>query len=65
MRLFGMSPEDTQGAILLFFFFVIYLRRNDSPTFRMIWDVFAMVMIIIFAICSFGLLLGAAKRLFK
>jgi len=64
MRLFGMSPDDTQGFIMLVIVYIIYLLRHNKP-FDTIWEIFKIVMIIIFVICSFGLLAGAVKRFFK
>ena len=60
-----MSHEDIQGAWMLAVVVMLYFTRNKSPLLRTIWDIFALVMMIILVICTAGLALKWVKGLFK
>lgn len=60
-----MSHEDIQGAWMLAVVVMLYFARNKSPLLRTIWDIFALVMMIILIICTAGLTIKWVKGLFK
>jgi hypothetical protein len=57
------TSDDTQGACMLGMIVILYFVRNQTPFLRSVWNIFVVIITIIFAICTFGLLRDWAKNL--
>lgn len=56
--------EDTQGAGMFALIFLMFLLRNQSSTFRTIWEVIKLVFVIILVIVTAGMVVKWLKKIF-
>lgn len=60
----GVEYENLQGFKCLCVIFVFFLLRNTSPLMRNIWDIFKLVLFIIFIILTAGVAVKWLKKIF-